>query len=227
MSSNPSQVAFPAEDLEALLSTAVAEATARREEGKRASRRPKPPGQAALDSTYKDPANWVTAANVLLTHEQITPDGRKVQTDLGMFLEKIHRTEPGAKWLIRTTVQDHSLPTRSEIIRGSWPKVHYDPTDRPSSERQFLFRAIIHAELDVLDLECQTCDLDVKAVWGLGILEARTAERSRFVSQDGGSVMWLPKGMDVYSSLSHASKLDLKAVFDAESEEQGREDEGE
>lgn len=172
----------------------------------KALRRDAPAGQQRLDSLYKEPENWKVSRNVTLIHQ-----ADNIATLVGTFLEYRHVSIGSARKLL-ASAPDETLPTAIEYVSDPWYIARVQrPLPIPTRNMQF---GIDHPwELEG-GLKAGTCSLAVSAVRGEGIARAELSAPTRFASENGRTILYLPPGLDVLEGLTRECKLRIKAEFD-------------
>lgn len=169
-------------------------------------KRDRPMGLQRLDTLYKNPENWQPWSNVTLVHQ--TAGG--VDTILGFFTSFKHRTVLGARKLIRGPA-DPLLGHETEFVTDPWYVTEARGYhSEPSSELHFPVSLRLVLD-DGLASEGEHT-LHVGATRGVGIRRAVLDTAVRLSA--GGTILYLPAGLDILDGLDHGCKVRLKEAFD-------------
>lgn len=164
--------------------------------------KPEPVRVIQTAEKYSLPEYWVAGRVLALIHE-------RTQTALGSFQEYTHRTEKGARKLLRLEGPS-SLPPSIEYVRedawlGTRREVILDPQTWTAKREitlpdLFLYAFGVHGE---------AVEVEVLLKFG-GIYRVELRDHTTFHSPDAGVALTLPAGTNVYEVMDLQAKVELR-----------------
>lgn len=166
--------------------------------------KPEPVKPVSTLERYSLPENWLQRRGLALIH-------RESNTLLGNFVEYVHRTEHGARKLIRS---DSPIEiTGIEHVSG--PQWLFAAADIPAPERADSTRELLlDLTLASLGVSAAAVGLRVCFQYG-GIIRVELRQHTTFHSPDGHTVLTIAAGTNIYTCMDLQAKIDLRKELQA------------
>lgn len=152
-------------------------------------------------ASFTQPENWLLKAQVRLSHKD-----ENIYTLIGLFDELVHKTVPGCRRLIATSVRNEALEQRAEEVTGD----HWLPSQTFSFKRQpteHKVQIICDLTLDMgQHLAAATVSCEAWLVGG-GLQRLCLLEDTVFEGNAPRTILQLPKGLDVLEGLLGGCKV--------------------
>lgn len=194
-------MAFVKDPLDALLESALAQASLRKVKALPSKARGEP--KEPFNTTYTNPENWLPGKAIALIHK--AADGHL--TLLGAFQEFNHKRTTARK-LCRVT--EAMMIDSEEIVMGDWwvkPRegIKWDENSEHLSTREFAF----DLELGELQLfaKAATILVHLKETW---IAKVELKEQTQFTCPTNKIFIFFPAGLDILDGMSFENKLALR-----------------
>lgn len=155
---------------------------------------------APADPRYADPEAWERKRGVALIHDE-------TQTLLGNFIEWRHKTDAGARRLLRT--EEPCVIDATEYVEGDWwlaAELEVAPVEAWHEKRS----AVAHLVLPQMGVHSPACPLIVHLSYG-AIARVELEVATTFAQMEGAALqlLQLPAGVNVLPLLSKECKMQI------------------
>lgn len=165
--------------------------------------KPEPEKKISTLEKYSLPEFWIAGRKLLLVHEE-------TQTALGAFQEYSHKTEKGARKLVRIEDVVHSISCLEYVRGDGWlgpreEELVCEP-QRWAEEREIILPDLL---LRSFDVHAEAVAVRVKLSYG-GISRVELTDHTTFHSPDGKTALTIAAGTNVYEVMDLDAKVALR-----------------
>jgi len=183
-----------------------------RHEAEAKARLPKPTKDKQAEviepaALFANAANWIEGRGIALIHEE-------TQTLLGVFREYTHRTEAGARKLLRSEAP--LLVEATELCSGEW-WIAERHLDFIAAERKVMAPkiAILDIQLDKLGVYSPACEVRVFEAEGhMNRVELCIDTQFAQTADAPEQLLWLAAGTNILPTMSRECKITLRVELD-------------